>query len=275
MSRNFRIAMVTLALLPALTLAGCASITNGTGTTDAGGTGTGGPSGSNSANRATPTDAAGLFAFMKSGVQSLTSAHLAMTIQAAGGTITAAGDEKIADGKLAAMDLTEAIPEFGSLHIVLIGDTTYMQLPTKYNTSGKPWQLVSADSTNPVIQQMAKSLASIQSSASMDRFTAFARAAKSVTSKGTDQIDGASAAHYAIVVDIAKLPDSTSGKDTLIQAGITTLPVDLWLDAQGRPVKLTEKLTAGGQSVSTVVTLTKYDAPVTITAPPADQVSTD
>lgn len=212
---------------------------------------------------------------MKGGVESLTSAHLTMSINAAGQRITASGDEKFVDGKVTAMDLTEAIPGFGSMRIIVIGDTTYMQLPAKYNTSGKPWQLVSASSSNPVIQQMAKSLESVQASASMDQFSAFVDAAKSVTLQGSERIDGVSVTHYAIVVDIAKLPASTEGLDTLIQAGITTLPVQLWLDDQGRPIKLTQEVTAGGQSVSTLITLSKYNAPVTITAPPADQISTD
>jgi hypothetical protein len=39
-------------------------------------------------------------------------------------------------------------------------------------------------------------------------------------------------------------------------------------------VQITESFAASGQSVSTKITLTAYNKPVTITAPPADQVGT-
>jgi hypothetical protein len=47
------------------------------------------------------------------------------------------------------------------------------------------------------------------------------------------------------------------------------------VDGKGRPVKVTENLTVQGQTVDTTVTIGDFDAPVTITAPPADQVATD
>ena len=40
-------------------------------------------------------------------------------------------------------------------------------------------------------------------------------------------------------------------------------------------MKFTEQVTVKGQQVATAVTLSNYDAPVTVTAPPADQVATD
>lgn len=44
--------------------------------------------------------------------------------------------------------------------------------------------------------------------------------------------------------------------------------------AGGRTVKLTEALAVGGHQSSTEVTLSGFDKPVTITAPPAGQVAT-
>ena len=40
-------------------------------------------------------------------------------------------------------------------------------------------------------------------------------------------------------------------------------------------MQVTENFTASGQKIDTTVSLTDYNKPVTITAPPADQVSTD
>jgi hypothetical protein len=77
------------------------------------------------------------------------------------------------------------------------------------------------------------------------------------------------------VVDVAKLPASLPGKDALVSSGLKTLPIELYIDSAGRPVQVTEHFTVSGQTVSTDVKVTEYNAPVTITEPPADQVSTD
>ena len=86
--------------------------------------------------------------------------------------------------------------------------------------------------------------------------------------------NGAAATHYSIVVDVTKLPADNSTKQALATAGLTSLPIEMWVDSKGRLVQLTEALTVSGQSTSTKITISKYDQPVTITAPPADQVST-
>ena len=56
-------------------------------------------------------------------------------------------------------------------------------------------------------------------------------------------------------------------------AGVTALPMDLWVDRQGRLRKVAENLTVKGQRVATTIGIGQFDAPVTITPPPADQVA--
>ena len=77
-----------------------------------------------------------------------------------------------------------------------------------------------------------------------------------------------------INVDVAKLPENTPGRQALLGAGITMLPLGLYVDDQGRPVRATQDLTVQGQHTATVITLSKFNAPVSISAPPPDQVST-
>ena len=157
--------------------------------------------------------------------------------------------------------------------MLLVDGQTYVQLPAGLNPSDKPWLLISADSTNPIVQQLATSLQSVTSSSSLDQYTAFTEAA-TVKVVGPDQVDGADATHYALSVDVTKLPNDTPGRSDLLSAGLVTLPVDLWVDDHGRPVKVSEELTVQGQNVTTLVTLGNFDEDVTITAPPADQVAT-
>lgn len=211
---------------------------------------------------------------MKQGLASTRSAHIELKISAAGQAITGSGDEKLTDGKLSAMNMTEELGSVGSLQLIIVGDKVYVKLPSSLNKSGKPWQLVTANSSNPVLKQLATTLSSIRNSASLGSTAAFAAAAKSVTPKGSEQTNGTTATHYSVVVDVTKLPASYPGKTTLVQAGLNKLPVELWIDSKGRPVKVTEELAVQGQRVSTEIDVSKYNAPVTISAPPASQVST-
>ena len=222
---------------------------------------------------ATPTGAAGLAAFLQKGTSSIRSTHLELEVDAAGNTIKGSGDETLKDGKADAFDLTETIPSVGDIRVLMVDGKTYVQLPAGINPGDKPWLLISTESSNPVVQQLATSLQSVTSSSSLDQYTAFTQAA-TVRLVGSEPVDGVPATHYALSVDVTKLPNDTPGRSDLLSAGLVTLPVDLWVDAKGRPVKVSEELTVQDQKVTTLVTLSKFDEPVSITAPPADQVST-
>jgi hypothetical protein len=265
-----------LACLPALAAAAVVLTACGGGGTVEGTASPAPSSGSSaSASSAPPTDAAGLATELQQGSRSIRSAHLSLQVAAAGQTLDGQGDETLADGKLQDLDLTETVPGAGQIRILMAGGKTYAQLPAGANSSGKPWVLVSTTSSNPVVAQLASTLQQAQQSASLDQYTAFTQAASRLQVVGPEQVGGADATHYELSVDVTKLPESQPGRGQLLGAGLTTLPVDLWVDGKGRPVKVTENLTVQGQTVDTTVTIGDFDAPVTITAPPAEQVATD
>jgi hypothetical protein len=223
---------------------------------------------------APPTDAAGLAQLLVKSNASVRSAHLTMTVAAGTVTITGAGNELLAQGKLRAMDLTETVPRLGELRVVIDAGKTYLKLPASVNHAAKPWVLVSPASSNPVVRQLGTTLQSIEQSAALDQFTTFTNAAR-VTRHMQETLNGAPATHYVLSVDVTKLPSSLPGKEQLTAAGLTTLPVDLWIDQQGRLVKVAENLTVKSQHVSTTISIGQYNAPVTIAPPPAAQVATD
>jgi hypothetical protein len=104
-----------------------------------------------------------------------------------------------------------------------------------------------------------------------------AQAATSLRTLGTEQVNGAAAVHYLLTVDVTKIHGAgftDAARVALTQAGITTLPVDAWVDSHSRPVKMSEKFSIAGQLVSTDVTIDQYNQPVAIAAPPASMVST-
>lgn len=208
----------------------------------------------------------------------VTSAHITMSSRVGSQTVlTAQGDEKAAGGKLTAMSLDEQI---GSLHmtILLVDGALYVKLPSKLNKSGKPWQKATAGSSNPALRQLASTLSSLKQNASLDQYPAMAEAASSLKTIGTERINGAGATHYSMMVDVTKVHGSgvtQAAKTALAKAKITKIPVEFWVDAHNRPVKMSEKFTLNGEVVSFEATVSKYNEPVTITAPAASQVSTE
>ncbi|MGH3785407.1 MAG: hypothetical protein ACRDRG_02385 [Pseudonocardiaceae bacterium] len=172
------------------------------------------------------------------------------------------------------MDLSEEVGSLGRVRVIIVDRSTYAQLPPALNQSGKPWVLVTPNSSNPSVRTMATAIESVQSSASLNQLAAFTAAAKRLTLVGSESLDGVPVTHYLIDMDVAKLPSSTPGQQALLAAGITTVPIEMYIDGEGRPVKVATTFTAQGQPVSTVITLSRFNAPVSISAPPADEVST-
>ena len=275
---NQRRLLATLTLPAAFALAACSSTTNGTPTTggtthvdDSGVIGAGGACGDSTSQ----SDAKGLSDVMQCASATVKSAHIDLHFDAAGQEITGSGDEELSEGVLTGLNLTESLPEnAGNLTLVIADGKTYAMLPSSINPSDKPWVVIRSDSSDPTIQQLSASLAQTSSSASIGSTTAFVTAARSVTNKGSENIDGVDTTHYSVDVDPTKLPADNAGMDAAAQAGITSIPVELYIDSQGRPVKVTEDFSVQGQSVSVEVTVSKYDQPVNISAPPADQVAT-
>jgi hypothetical protein len=246
-----------LLVLPAAIVAAC---------TSSGGGGPAIPSGM-------PTDVDGVANLVQSAISKITSVHLTLDISLVGQELTGSGDETLANGHLQALDLTENLPNSGgAIRVISVGGKTYARLPPTYNSSDKPYLLVTASSSNQIVRQLAGSLDSALSAASLDSVVIFTRAAKSIEAKGTETVNGVETVHYSVVVDAKKLPDSLAGKSDLTKSGVETLPLELYVDTTGRPVQVTEEFTAQGQKVSTKSIVSDYNKPVTITAPPPDQV---
>lgn len=258
--------MVTKRLLASLAvaatlLAGCADSVNGTPATD-------GPVGF-------PTTASALAAKLKAGILTIRSTHLTLNESIAGQTLSGAGDEVVAQGKVSALSLRLSVPQLGTLQVLRTGSDTYLKLPAAQRTSDKPWVLVTETSSNPVVRAMAGSLSTADQLAGLDSAAIFVAATRNLKYLGPTTVAGASVGHYSLTVDVTRLPADFPQKQLLITSGLTKLPVQVWIDTSGRLRKLTEQITVASQTVTSVVTLGNFDAPVHISAPPADQVDTN
>ncbi|MGN6605689.1 MAG: hypothetical protein ACTHMS_01575 [Jatrophihabitans sp.] len=214
-----------------------------------------------------------LSAKVRQGVASVSTATLRVQATLLNQKVDGSGPATFANGQLTGVDLAGSIAGVGKVRVILSGGKAYAQVPTGLNTSGKPWLAVSADSKNLVASQLGGALSGIQGAASPTNLVTFIAAAKSLTDDGPAIIDGTATTHYTLVVDAAKLPAGFPGKDdyTTTLAGSAT---ELWLDAQGRPVRVSRQAVVQGAKVPITITASAFGAPVTITAPPADQVAT-
>jgi hypothetical protein len=203
------------------------------------------------------------------GVGGLTSAHLDVDAGALGGTI--AGNVSFANGQTTGSDIT--IHQTGStIEVITVDGTSYAKLPGAHNTSGKPWVKVSPTSSNEFVRALAGQLALTNAATSLGSLTGLlGSAATNVKDVGAEQVGGAKTEHYSLSIDPGKV---TGDIGTALGAtGAHSIPVDMWIDAQGRPVQIKISVPLGSQQLPLVIKVSKFDAPVHIAAPSADQVS--
>ncbi|HEU5267608.1 MAG TPA: hypothetical protein VFU35_12955, partial [Jatrophihabitans sp.] len=190
--------------------------------------------------------------------------------------LTVTGDEKLDNGKVSAMKLSETLPGgAGTIEIIVADGKIYAKLPPPINDTGKPYLLMTETSRNAQVRQLAKSINSSLTTASASGYAVFAQAADSLKLVGPTTVNGAPATHYSIVMNPAKLPPSYPSKQELVDSGIGTIPLELYIDDHGRPVEMDEHFTLNGQSVETKATFSDYNAPVFISAPPPTEVGTN
>ncbi|MFD7459329.1 MULTISPECIES: LppX_LprAFG lipoprotein [unclassified Streptomyces] len=144
----------------------------------------------------------------------------------------------------------------------------YQKPPEGQAPGGKPW--IKIDLKKVAARQGAGG----QSVNDPAQSAAFAKAIddKDVTRKGTSVIDGVHTTRYRVTVDVAKLPN---GSELSKQVG-PSLPMDLWLDDDGRirrqQVDMTVKA-ATKATVRTVLEFSDFGTDVNADAPPARQVT--
>jgi hypothetical protein len=258
----------------AITLGACGGNDNGGGTSGTGTKDTGGNA---------PAAAANLVDLAKSlgdKTAEASTAHMKLTADAAGVSMTGEGDLKFGASDAAiSMDLNTSE---GSISMVLLDGVLYMKLPQEL-TPGKPW--IKIDSTTN--SAMAKALGSMneQLSKSVDpraTLQEFQKAGE-ITDSKEEEIDGKKVTHYTINVDLQKMvdqqtdPDAKAEMQKAIDAGMKNMPVEVWIDEEGLPARFATEMaapngTGGTAKVKMRADYTNWGEPVDIVPPPADQI---
>jgi hypothetical protein len=267
--------LVAASLVLALSLAGCGSKEAGT---PVAGDGTGGGGSTGGASGQSKTfDALGLAAAINDNSKAKQSAKIAMTMDAAGQSIKVDGQVKMDANP--AMQMTMDMASM-KMEMVLVDKVLYMKLPAGMGggtASAKPWVKISKDGDDPISKQMGTMLDSIDDSFDVGKQMEQLKTAGTITKQEKETLDGEQTTHYWITLDMVKMaqsddPTVKKAAEDAAAGGLKTMDMELWANADNLPVQITTKMAVAGQSVSMKMTYKDWGKPVTITAPPADQV---
>jgi hypothetical protein len=179
-------------------------------------------------------------------------------------------------------------PASWRLEAIQDGDTVYVRLPLLDDKlpAGKTWIKGSA---KELAAQGGSELGQFGSFADTDPRDTFAylkAVSGSIETVGGESLRGVDTTHYRAAVDMTKIESmlpadqrqSLGSLDALLgQTGLTSIPIDVWLDAQQRVRKLELSFELGGtgsQQAGASMTMELYDygKPLDVSLPPADQV---
>lgn len=258
-TRTRRIA-ATLAVPAVLLVGACgtsatpAATTTGTVASTSGATST--APGADSAAGAPHRDKASFVTAMKAGMASVSSAHVSMKLEGQGQQISIEGITKV-DPKNPAMQLTMSMAG-ADLNLIVLDGKVYVKGIPGAAAEGK-WAKFDRDS------DVAKSMLESASGADPTKmFADFDKAITDVSYVGPETVDGEQLQKYSVKLDSAKMD---TGGDTAELPG--TVDYDVWMDSKDRMRKVTFDLSG----VKADMVMDKYDEPLHITAPPADQVA--
>lgn len=176
----------------------------------------------------------------------------------------------------------------GEMEVLTKGDMYYLKWPLFSQAVGAstPWVSFDVTKLDEITGIDTSSLKQVNQG-DPTRTLLYLKAAGTVEDQGTEEIDGVSTTKYHAVIDLNKVADVVPAEqravmrdaaNTLMQQyGITELPMDVWIDANGLPRELFYEISAKvqGQNVKSSMTmnLSDYGIAVNIQPPPASQVT--
>ncbi len=237
------------------------------------GCGGGGPGGGSGGPPPSPADAVRQ-AFVTTRDAGTARVALVNRTSTAGTSLDVTGDGvlQLATG---AADLGIALPSLGGrVRVLSTGGVVYAALPpaiASFLGGGKPWVSTGLDrlagSAAPLggalTTDPAQQLASLQAVRDDARLV------------GPEPVDGTPTTHDAATVDLDRVPATSDSASrpaldrVKAKLGTSTLPVDVWIDEQGRLRRVAQ--TVG--RTTTTVTFSDFGVPAPVVPPPADQVA--
>jgi hypothetical protein len=203
-------------------------------------------------------------------------AHVTIAVDAGGEAITGAGDMRFGDKP--AMDLKMSVPEMAELTLRFVDGVFYFKLPEEPEP-GKPWVKIDTNGTDELSQALGNVVAQMKDSGDPSQLLSNLQRAGTITATKTEQLNGKSTTHYTVTVDVAKLAAQQPALAAATKAGISSFPLDVWLDADNLPARITvntpytDPKTQQTAQVKVQADYTDWGKRVDVTAPPAGEIA--
>jgi hypothetical protein len=197
-------------------------------------------------------------------------ATIDMTMDVSGQHIVATG-EVLADLAKHRQSGFFEIPGFGRMNVVQLGQRGFFQLPNgRTDAAGHHWVSVTVPN------------ASAQAAVGGQDPTAFFKLLADpddVKTIGDEDVNDTRTTHYRVKLDPQRITElGAKALGTTLPAGaadaIKNLYMDIWLDADNRPRRMSMQIKQDSISVVMTFNFLDYDGPVTVTEPPAADVTT-
>ena len=196
------------------------------------------------------------------------------------------------------------LPQFagqnlGTIEMRILGSILYQKYPPQLSSAigGKAWKKVDIEALAKQNGIDVNLLTQSQSSDPTQALALLKSASDDATAVGSEKVRGVTTTHYKATLDLSKAA-SASQLDATAKEKLGSLynnlkaPADVWIDSDGRLRKITysldttklnpsalsdnPRITAGLQQLAGIdftLELYQFGVPVSVTAPPADQVS--
>jgi len=205
-------------------------------------------------------------------------AKIAFTVDTAGQQVAGTGfmDAKDHKGRMSFQ-----LPQGkGAMDMVFLNRVIYMRLPQLSGQlpGGKPWLKLDLDR---FARARGIDLGALQSTSTSDPSQELdqLRGAGDVKRVGDETVRGTSTTHYRATIDLRKAADRAPAAeraaarrsiDQIIKlTGTSTIPVEAWLDKQGRLRRMRMTMTMQGQSATISMDLFAFGTREPLKAPPA------
>jgi hypothetical protein len=269
-----------IAGVAALGLAAVAGCTSSGGSGNAGAGSANGGSGGSGAVQLSP---AGYIKAALTKASNVKTVHISGTMTSGAFSGTMSGQEQFGSDLKVAMTLNMSQMDMTE---VMIGDTVYLKMAQLSSMlGGKPWaefKLSSLGGSGSAVQSLIDSAKNTDPTQQLQPLLASGDLHK----VGTETVDGVQADHYAGTVDPATAFDSSAAaknltpdqiaqiKSLMKSSNISTETIDAWVaTSTGLPVRETITATASTGAFKVDMHMSQWGQPVTISAPPADQVT--
>ncbi|HEX9531078.1 MAG TPA: hypothetical protein VF954_08060 [Acidimicrobiales bacterium] len=189
--------------------------------------------------------------------------------------------------------VTVQVPRAGSIEVVYSGHVIYERIPQLAAQTGKAWVKIDLDNLGKRAGVSGLSSLAQGSGGDPSEGLSYLRGAVgAVVTAGHEKVRGVQTTHYKATTDVnraaAQLPvaQQATTKQISDQFGITTIPVEVWIDAQGRARRVQITIVYSGahlpagfpanalpQRVESTAEFYDFGTPVSVTVPPADQAA--